>query len=281
MRSILPSLLLLLLLVMTGCICSQRSDVLSKKIASEPQDEFVDVGHGRLRFRVIRGNSPAIVLESGGAMDSSQWNSLQPEIARLTGLAVVSYDRPGFGESELPSSPYDAAVEMRDLKAALKCLGLPRKVILVGHSYGGMLNQLYAWQNQKDVRGVVLIDPNSVAFMDSIGGAQTLTKETPKELPKPVEANRRVLAGFQNSIETVRPTSFPRDVPMVVITAGKPWWPTEERNKLFRASHEGIVRNNPQRTLVIAEGSGHNVTAERPDVVLSAITNVVARAGVR
>jgi len=127
------------------------------------------------------------------------------------------------------------------------------------------------------VRGVVLIDPNSVAFMDSIGGVRALEKEIPKQLPEPVEANKRVLAGFERALETFRSTAFPSDVPMVVITAGKPWWPTEERNKLFRASHESIVRGNPNRLLVVAEGSGHNVPMDRPDIILSAISNVVAR----
>jgi len=277
MHTVLQWLLSLLLLVMTACVSPQRPKTPSEKIAAEPQNEFLDPGHGRLRFCVIRGNLPAIVLESGGSENASQWKSLQPEIARLTGLAVVSYDRPGFGDSELPSSPYDATLEMQDLKVALKRLRLANEVILVGHSYGGLLNQLYASQNPKSVRGVVLIDPNSVEFVDSIGGARVLEKELPKQLPEPVEANKRVLAGFERAIETFRPTAFPSDVPVVVITAGKPWWPTEERNRLFRAAHESIVRGNPNRSLVVAEGSGHRVTADRPDIVLSAITNIVAR----
>lgn len=277
MHVVLQSLLLILLLAVTGCVRQQRLGASSENIRGEPKEEFLDPGHGRLRFCVIRGNLPAIVLESGGAENASQWKSLQPEIARLTGLAVVSYDRPGFGDSELPSSPYDATLEMQDLAVALKRLGLAREVILVGHSYGGLLNQLYAAQNPKSVRGVVLIDPNSVEFMDSIGGVRALEKEIPKQLPEPVEANKRVLAGFERAIETFRPTAFPADVPMVVITAGKPWWPTEERNRLFRASHESIVRSNPNRLLVIAEGSGHNVPMDRPDIVLSAISNVIVR----
>lgn len=259
---------------MTGCVAQHPN---AKRTACEPQDEFLDPGHGRLHFRVNSGNLPAIVLESGGAENSSQWKSLQPQIARLTGLAVVSYDRPGFGESELPSFPYDATLEMRDLKAALKRLRLDREVILVGHSYGGLLNQLYASQNPNSIRGVVLIDPNSVEFMDSIGGVRVLQKEIPKELPKPVEANKRVLDGFERALEIFRQTAFPTDVPMVVITAGKPWWPTEERNKLFRASHESIVWRNPNRSLVVAHDSGHNVPADRPDAVLAAIKDIVAK----
>lgn len=266
--------MLTVLLARTGCVEPQRHEVLPERITGEPQDEFLDVGHGRIHFRVIRGKLPAIVLESGGGMDSSQWKTLQPEIARCTGHAVVSYDRPGFGESELPESPYDPALEIRDLHAALERLGIAREVILVGHSYGGMLNRLYASQEAKSVRGVVLIDPNSVEFMDSLGGWRALEKEVPKDLPK---AAARQMAGFEKTIETFRPTAFPADIPMVVISAANGGEPTEERNRLYRASHEAIVRGNPNRSLMVAQGSGHIVTKDRPDVVLSAITDVVGR----
>src|SRR5687767_11176736 len=106
------ALLLTLILVMTGCLGPQSNNALRKQPATEPRDEFLDLGQGRVHFRVIRGASPAILLECGGGGDWSQWKSLQPEIARVTGLAVVSYDRPGFGESDLPSTAYDALQEM-------------------------------------------------------------------------------------------------------------------------------------------------------------------------
>lgn len=76
---------------------------------------LVDVGGYRLNFRVIPGRAPTIVLESGGGADSSQWSSLQPELARVTGLAVVSYDRAGFGDSDLPSRPYNGFEEQPDI----------------------------------------------------------------------------------------------------------------------------------------------------------------------
>ena len=266
---------LLLGLVLTGCTGTPA--VPSGKPVPESRDEFLDLGQGRVHFHIIRGASPTILLECGGGSNWGQWKKLQPEIARATGLTVISYDRPGFGDSQLPSLAYDPAVEMRQLHGGLKRLGVDRQLILVGHSYGALLNQLYASKYPRTIRGVVLIDPNSVAFMDSIGGARVLNAEVPDRMPEPVEANKRIIAGFERAIEVFRPTTFPADIPIVIITAGKPWWPTEERNKLFRASHEGIVGDNRNRSLVVAEGSGHVVTTDRPDVVLSAITNVISK----
>src|SRR5713226_3222715 len=91
-------------LCVTALSSSERAQVSSNPPATaggsdKQRDALVDVGGYRLHFRVVDGRSPTIVLESGGGADSSEWSSLQPQLARLTGLAVVSYDRAGFGES--------------------------------------------------------------------------------------------------------------------------------------------------------------------------------------
>ena len=273
MRTALELSLLTLGLVMMGCTGVPPKTVPSGKPVSESKDEFLNLEQGRVHFHIIRGASPTILLECGGGSNWGQWKKLQPEIARATGLTVVSYDRPGFGDSELPSLAYDPSVEMRQLHSGLTHLGVDQQLILVGHSYGALLNQLYASKYPKSIRGVVLIDPNSVAFMDSIGGAGVLNKEFPDPVPEPVEANKRIVAQFERAVEMFRLAAFPADIPMVVITAGKPWWPTEERNKLFRASHESIVVGNRNRSLVVAEGSGHVVPTDRPDFVLSPLPN--------
>src|SRR5262245_20949857 len=70
------------------------------------RDEMVDVGGHRLRFRVAIGadvDQPVIVLESGGGLYSTQWAALQLQLTLESGATVVSYDRAGFGESDLPA----------------------------------------------------------------------------------------------------------------------------------------------------------------------------------
>jgi pimeloyl-ACP methyl ester carboxylesterase len=241
---------------------------------------LVDVGGYRLHFRIVDGRSPTIVLESGGGADSSEWSSLQPQLARLTGLAVVSYDRAGFGESDLPSTPYNASEEVAGLQKGLKRLGLAKEVLLVGHSYGGLLNQLYAYKYPKSVRGIVLIDPNTVAFVDAIGGPRQLMEipfPTTPPLSKLQQAGIRQVTAFDKTIELVRKTAIPRHIPVTVITAGKPWWPTQKQSAAYRAGHEAIVAGAPNRSLVVADGSGHNIPGERPDVVISSIQDLIRK----
>ena len=244
------------------------------------KDTSVDVGKYRLHFRIIDGRSPTIVLESGGGADSSQWSALQPELARRTGLAVVSYDRAGFGESDLPSSPYNASEEVAGLRKGLERLGLVKKVLLVGHSHGGLLNQLYAHQYRKSVKGIVLIDSNTVAFVDAIGGPKQLMEipfPTTPPLSKLQRAGIRQINAFDKTIEMVRRAPLPRDIPVIVIAAGKAWWPTQKQSEAYRAGQEAIVAGAPNRSLLVAEGTGHNIPGERPEIVVSAIEELIRK----
>src|SRR4030042_4183716 len=70
-------------------------------------ERLVDVGGYNLYFRIIPGQGPAILLESGGGMDSTEWNALAPRLARETGATALAYDRAGFGKSDLPETKYD------------------------------------------------------------------------------------------------------------------------------------------------------------------------------
>ncbi len=253
--------------------------------SSSPIDTVLDVGAYRLHFRITPGSSPTIVLESGGGHDASQWSALQSELARLTGSTVVSYDRAGFGESDLPVRPYSALEEVIGLRVGLDRLRLAKSVLLVGHSYGGLLNLLYAHEYPESVQGIVLIDPNTVAFVDAIGGPYQLmelpgdTLPPPPELPKAHKAGIRQSGAFPVTVETVRRATIPRELPMIVVTAGKSWWSKEETNVAWRAAHESLVADAPNRKLLVAEETGHNIPRERPDIVIAAIQELIRALG--
>src|SRR5215472_7101495 len=110
--------LLITTLLLAGININAQSlrEQTSNQSSAAVRNTLVDVGGFRLHFRITDGRSPAIVLESGGGADSSEWSALQPELNRRTGLAVVSYDRAGFGDSDLPSTSYNAIEEVAGLR---------------------------------------------------------------------------------------------------------------------------------------------------------------------
>jgi pimeloyl-ACP methyl ester carboxylesterase len=132
-------------------------------------ERLVDVGGYNLNFRIIKGQGPAILLESGGGMDSNEWNALAPRLAQETGATVIAYDRAGFGKSDLPETECDLREDTAALWRGLRTLGLDRNLILVGHSYGGFLIRFEAAEHPEDVRGLVFVDPFTVEFVDMFG----------------------------------------------------------------------------------------------------------------
>jgi pimeloyl-ACP methyl ester carboxylesterase len=73
---------------------------------------------------------------------------------------VLIYDRLGYGQSSSPKSertPENVATELKELLAAL---GI-KKLILVGHSLGGLYSYQFARQYPELVQSLILVDPVS------------------------------------------------------------------------------------------------------------------------
>ena len=238
-------------------------------------DKMINVGGPVLHFRVIPGCSPTILLEAGGSLDSAEWTKLEPKLHAATGAAVVSYDRAGFGRSHLPHGAYGIDPQVTWLRRGLVKAKVPEDVVFVGHSYGALLAQLYAHRYPEITKGVVLLDPQSVAFVDAIGGPGVLPFQMPTSPPKLVAASTLMRDSFPADLDVVRQAPFPATVPITVVAAGIRWLPTDAWNDAFDASRKLIVTGFPNRHLVVAERSAHMISEDRPDVVISAVQTMV------
>ncbi len=136
---------------------------------SSVMDTLINVGDHRanqwlnLHFRVYPGSEPAVLLEAGGGADASDWDDLAPALARETGATIITYDRAGYGESDLPQTPYDIRQEVAGLWRGLEQLGFANAVIPLGHSWGGMLILVTACEHPEAVPGLVFLDAATIA----------------------------------------------------------------------------------------------------------------------
>ena len=242
------------------------------------KDTLIDVGGHKLHFVVTRAGEPTILLEAGGGADASQWDSIQKKLAIKTNATIISYDRAGFGKSELPNGPYDIKKEVEDLHQCLEILGI-RKLVLVGHSYGSFIIQAYQSMYPQNIVAIILADPNTVYFVDSIG-LKMLTRipfDTTKPLNTIQRADVRQTIAFGSSIETLREMPFSNEIPVIVISAGKEWWPFPQWNRWWRNSQQSLVKLADNRTLLVAESAAHNIPKEYPDIIVDAIIKVLTR----
>jgi pimeloyl-ACP methyl ester carboxylesterase len=118
---------------------------------------LIDVGTHRLHLHCTGSGTPTVVLAHAGGSQAGQWGLIQPELATAT--RVCSYDRSGFGWSDAMPGDADALTATRELEALLDAAGEPGPYVLVGHSFGSFVAELYAATRPQDTAGVVLVDP--------------------------------------------------------------------------------------------------------------------------
>lgn len=210
---------------------------------------------------------PTIVFEAGLGTDSTTWKSIAGPVG--TFARVVLYDRAGLGRSAsvaLTNTPITAAGAVKTLHAVLAAADVRPPYLLVGHSLGGLYVQMFARTYPAEVAGVVLVDS---AAANAPSELKTLARLEPgtvayREEMGVAESNRQVTAGGP----------FPA-VPLTVIAATdhgphfKTWEPT-----LMRLQQQ-LATISPHGSLVVAEGCGHDVQTDCPQIVIEAIRRMV------
>jgi len=237
--------------------------------------KFVDIGTHRLR--VVLSDLPSeytIVLEAGGGKDADSYQAIQGKLARLSGMRVMSYDRSGFGHSELGPAHFSAVDEVKALKHSLEMQGFARKLILVGLSYGGYLIQLFAALYPGLVNGLVLIDPWNVRFVDRIGPENLKSYAPYFEHPatNSEKAGNRMADFSCEGYAVLRGKELPEHMPAILLTSGIPPLPG-----LWRQCHEEMVMNSDKHQLLIAEGNHHDIVEENPELVIQTIIELLGR----
>jgi pimeloyl-ACP methyl ester carboxylesterase len=270
---------------------------------------LVDIGGGRKMYLKCHGTgSPTVVLVGGLKASADDWNIAEksasavfPEVSKFT--QVCSYDRPGTPVGEKPSrsdpvpQPTTAKDAVADLHALLTAAGETGPYVLVGHSYGGLVVKLYARSYPKDVSGLVLVDALSEGLQDAETSEQwpiqrKLMEGDVKESLALYPALERI--DPDRSFDQVRAAPPLRSIPLVVLSADRPWGPqipsmieagilpkdvppdfgyvTDAAQK---KAQEQLAKLVPNAKHIIKTNSGHEIHKEQPQLVIDAIREVV------
>jgi pimeloyl-ACP methyl ester carboxylesterase len=124
--------------------------------ANPPPGRLVDVGGYRLHVNCAGQGSPTVILESGLANRSADWDIVQPQVATTT--RVCAYDRAGIGWSDTGPEPRDSVRIAGELHTLLANAGVPGPYVLAGHSFGGLYTRMYAGLYPDQVVGMALVD---------------------------------------------------------------------------------------------------------------------------
>lgn len=283
--------------VLTVLVAFQGSAAQNRKPEGPPPGTLVDLGSHKLHLRCVGSGSPSVILEAGAGDFSTVWAPVQEIVSKR--FRTCAYDRAGSGWSETGPEPRTMKQEVYELHALLDSARIPGPYVLVGHSYGGLLVRLYAERYRDDVSGVVLVDPTHEStrlFVQRRGepkGSWVRIREGAKgvTVPEVQKTKGATPSEWQNYwAEELQQMHDARakepqplaDRPLIVIAAAKPSPPGDTPEELWndlqkeKAEQKAdLARLSRNSRLIVDRTSGHHVHVDNPQLVASAIGDVV------
>lgn len=293
---------LLILLAVCGFIYERASQARDARLYPPP-GRLIDMGGYRLHLYCTGQGSPTVILEHGLDGSYLDWRKVQPQIAGFT--RVCSYDRAGYGWSDKSPAARMPSAIAEELEALLRKAGEQPPFILVGHSMGAFNILRFAHRYPDEVAAIVLVDGShpeenlpfpwkrkvSLRFRQFAMpfGLPRLRKWCAgcdpelQGLRAAMNCNARVLSthyeqwsAFPAAARETRELGDPLKIPLVVISrdpsvgrhpAGEQRWAQLQKRLMDFSSNS---------TQVVAQGSGHNIPGQRPDVIVEAVRHLIA-----
>lgn len=274
--------------------------------AASVPGRLVDVGGHRLHILCEGEGIPAIILDSGTGGFSLEWTKVQKVLARRT--RVCSYDRAGYGWSDMGPLPRTSERITSELHTLLEKAGEKGPYILAGHSFGGYTAQLFASNYPGETVGLVLIDSSHPEQLErfprrkQVIARQTIpeshTYQIFKLLLHPDFPDENVLMAhriiqrwhhkqtwreemkvFHMSAKQVLASRPMPAVPVTVLTRGRRAWPNDtygdEMERVWMELQDELSELGANPVHLIAERSGHMIHLEQPGIVISAMQTML------
>jgi pimeloyl-ACP methyl ester carboxylesterase len=250
-------------------------------LQDELQDEFIDIGRGRLYVSHAGSGHPVAILESGLGSASDTWELVQPAIAQFT--RVWSYDRAGLGKSDPAPVPRTCQDMVNDLHAMLTSANVTPPYVLVGHSFGGLVVRLFAAQYPDKIAGMVLVDASHedryIHFEEVFSESQIARSRAYLNDPSRNSEHLNVIA----SNSQVRSARSAFNFPLFVLARGQPdelssIWPSESLQNIEVNLQRELTNISTRGTFILAEKSGHFIQLDQPELVVESVHQVVEMA---
>ena len=231
-----------------------------------------------LEYVVAGRGSPAVLLVNGSGGPIEAWQEVFEPIARLT--TVVAYNRPGIGASSRPEHAQTASRMVASLQALLVVANVCGPYVLVGHSLGGLIVNLFARTRPDAVAAVVLLDATAPDDVSVLVRYETPLQRFLKRLINtisPLDPNSETNHVTATVAELQAAPAFPA-IPLTVVTGGKPAmaWATAREATAARSLHQReLAKLSPLGTQVIATRSGHFPQFTQPALVIDAVRQAI------
>ncbi len=300
---------LIFALLLAGAIYERAAEAQDAR-AYPPPGQLVDVGGYRLHLNCTGAGSPTVVIDAGLGDWSTSWGLVQSGVAKVT--QVCTYDRAGYGWSDMGPKPRTTQQFVNELHTLLKQANIPGPYVVAGHSYGGYTARLFTHDYPAEVAGVVLIDttqpsenaqvpvdeksptglPFNLGAMISVvarvglvrlagspglGNPQFMREteaayEALSVRPQHVQVALDETLDMAASAVIVRDVRTLGDVPLIVLSRKIEDTPYSQ---VWHARQTEMLALSSHSEMLIADKSGHNIQLEQPEAAVGAIAKMV------
>ena len=301
---ILASLCLLIVCSQSTKVTPTSTSAPTLTTAASAFREKVDIGEYELFITCKGEGSPTVVLDAGWTQGAKYWTTMTTILSRISNeleVMVCAYDRLGIGDSDpapkVPRTNLDMAQELHQL---LHKAEVPEPYVYVGASLSGFTGRLFATEYPDELAGLVLIDPShpdwDAKVLELLPPESADEPETVTDLRYEFTVRRRdpmILQEYwdiDTSAELVRESGSLGDLPLVILMrdTSKPELQLEF-NKFFYSNPDfsllwsekldsfwpdlmgEIATLSSNSTLIVAEGTNHNIPMRNSDSVVDAI----------
>lgn len=235
--------------------------------------------HNLMAYSIVKNSKYLVVFETGLGDDHSVWTQKALPSTISEKEDVLLYDRAGYGKSEKGPSPRDIAKLSNELEAVINVFSDNRKLVLVGHSLGGMIIRDYAIKNSSKVAAMLFVDPSHEAYNNPTQAQEDLIydaflKNFGKDFGGAMEAKELINdSQYMTTLATFLP-----DVPVIVLTSMKvdDLHSESDRQRWFNA-HELLKSGVTDFTHISTINSGHYIFLDESNLVLDNLNLLISK----
>jgi len=239
------------------------------QVHSQNIDTLISVGSYRLHFNVLQGKGVPIIFESGAGNDGSIWKDLLNPLHDSIGATLITYDREGFGKSDLDSTNLNITTEVKGLEIALKKLGFTGQYFFVAHSLGGNYAMTFISRNSNKVKGAVFIDIVSPCFMteQKAKSIKQIFIDSIDYIKKESIGFYYIIQNYENTSKVMRTVSKTIKTPLTIICSDIPPFQGSDSVK-WKKCLKIFADESSNRRFILATKCGHYVFQDNPKLVI-------------
>jgi pimeloyl-ACP methyl ester carboxylesterase len=276
------------------------------------QKRFITVDNNKICINTLglenrQKDQPVIIFQSGMGTPMGNWDPILESVSKMAPL--ITYDRPGIGESDpIEEMPTIKNVSDRLIKI-LNYLKIDPPYILVGHSLGGVYVRGFANYYPELLAGIVIIDPGDFtetqenkrqyftdiglkdSYIDSLFNKfdkESIENKKKSTAPKSIQNEGTVLEDLRKSdFKEINNSALP-NIPVHILTGGRYDTPVRLRRTeyndslLFRSKmrHRSsrwidVIQSVDKGMFFYSADAGHFVHRDDPELVISSLKIVL------